>query len=241
MSVGKTNAGLMPETHWSVIHRLAAEDTVSRQRAWAEVCRSYWQPLYSLARIWGRSPHDAEDLTQAFLLSLCERGGLGEVAPERGRFRSLLVTAFRNFSIDTLRRSKTQARGGHLQHVTLDFAAAEAVFQAAAAVEPDQTRIFDRQWALAVLDQAMAACRREWEGKGRAEEFDALEPVLAPGPNAPTYADLSKRLGITEAHIATKVKRLRESVGKHLRSAVADTVLNPADIRDELTYLMSLL
>ena len=79
--------GLMPETHWSVIHRLAADDTVGRDQALAEVCRTYWQPLYSLARVWGRSPQDAEDLTQAFFSSFCERGGLGEVSPERGRFR----------------------------------------------------------------------------------------------------------------------------------------------------------
>lgn len=78
----------MPETHWSVIHRLKAEDTVGRDRALAEVCRTYWQPLYSLARAWGRSPHDAEDLTQAFFSGFCERGGLGEVSPERGRFRA---------------------------------------------------------------------------------------------------------------------------------------------------------
>ena len=231
----------MPETHWSVIHRLAAEDTVSRDRALAEVCRTYWQPLYSLARVWGRSPQDAEDLTQAFFSSFCERGGLGEVSPERGRFRSLLVTAFRNFSTDTLRRTKTQARGGHLQQVTLDFATAEASFRAALAVEPDQTRLFDRQWALAVLDHAMATCRQEWAEKGRAQEFDALVPVLTPGPNAPTYADLGQRLAMTEANIATKVKRLRANVGEHLRRTVADTVMNPAEVRDELTYLVSLL
>jgi RNA polymerase sigma-70 factor (ECF subfamily) len=231
----------MPETHWSVIHRLAAEDTVSRDRALAEVCRTYWQPLYALARVWGRSPHDAEDLTQTFFSGFCERGGLGAVSPERGRFRSLLVTAFRNFSTDTLRRSMAQARGGHLQHVPLDFVAAEAVFQAAVAVEPDQTRLFDRQWALAVLNHAMESCRQEWAKKGRAVEFDTLVPVLTPGPDAPSYADLGRELGLTEENVATKVKRLRASVGDHLRRTVADIVVNPAEVREELTYLVSLL
>lgn len=231
----------MPETHWSVIHRLAAEDTVSRDRALAEVCRTYWQPLYGLARVWGRSPQDAEDLTQGFFMGFCERGGFGKVSPERGRFRSLLVAAFRNHSTDTVRRSKAQYRGGRVEQVTLDFAAAEARFQAALAVESDHTRLFDRQWALAVLDHAMAACRAEWTGKGRAVEFEALEPVLAPGPDAPSYADLGQRLALTEAHVATKVKRLRAAVGEHLRRTVGDTVMNPAEIKDELTYLVSLL
>jgi len=233
--------GLMPETNWSVIHRLASKDTVSRDRALAEVCRTYWQPLYSLARVWGRSPHDAEDLTQAFFAGFCERGGLGEVSPERGRFRCLLVTAFRNFSTDTLRRSKAQVRGGHWQQITLDYAAAEAALQAAVAAEPDQTRLFDRMWALAVLDHAMATCRQEWAEKGRAQEFDALVPVLTPGPGAPSYADLGERLAMTEANIATKVKRLRASIGEHLRRTVADTVVNPAEVREELAYLVSLL
>jgi RNA polymerase sigma factor (sigma-70 family) len=241
MSDAKSHSGLMPETHWSVIHRLKAEDTVGRDRALAEVCRTYWQPLYSLARAWGRSPHDAEDLTQAFFSGFCERGGLGEVSPERGRFRSLLVTAFRNHSTDTARRSQAQCRGGRVEQVTLDFAAAEARFQAALAVEPDQTRLCDRQWALAVLEHAMATCRQEWAEKGRAQEFDALEPVLAPGPDAPSYADLGQRLALTEANVATKVKRLRASVGEHLRRTVADTVMNPVEVRDELTYLVSLL
>ena len=115
MPDAKSHLGSMPETHWSVIHRLAAEDTVGRDRALAEVCRTYWQPLYALARVWGRSPHDAEDLTQGFFSGFCERGSLGEVSPERGRFRSLLVTAFRNYSTDALRRSKAQHRGGRVE------------------------------------------------------------------------------------------------------------------------------
>jgi RNA polymerase sigma factor (sigma-70 family) len=231
----------MPQTHWSVIHRLTADDTVGRHQAWTEVCRIYWQPLYGLARVWGHSPHDAEDLTQAFFSTFYARGGLGEVSPERGRFRSLLVTAFRNLATDARRRSQAQSRGGHLQQVTLDFAAAEASFQAALALEPDQTRLFDRQWALAVLDNAMATCRQEWSEKGREQEFDALVPVLAPGPDAPSYADLGQRLALTEANVATKVKRLRASVGEHLRRTVADTVVNPSEVKSELTYLVSLL
>ena len=102
-------------------------------------------------------------------------------------------------------------------------------------------RLFDREWALAVLAQAMAACRQEWTDKGRAEEFDALEPALAPGPGAPSYADLGRRLNVSEANVATKVKRLRASVGEHLRRTVADTVVHPTEVRDELTYLISLM
>ena len=115
----------MPDTNWTVIRRLAAEDTVSRNQALADVCRIYWQPLYALARAWGNTPHDAEDLTQGFFAGFCERGGLGEVSPDRGRFRSLLVTAYRNYATDMIRRGQAQRRGGTAGHEPLHSATAE--------------------------------------------------------------------------------------------------------------------
>lgn len=236
---------LLPETHWSVIHRLGAEDTASRNRALEEVCRVYWQPLYALARAWNRTPHDAEDLTQSFFESLCARGALGRASPDRGRFRSLLVAAFRNHLTDTVRREQSQRRGGNTESISIsvpvDLADAEARFQRALAVEPDHSRLFDRSWALAVLDRAMGLCRIDWAKRGREAEFDALEPVLTPQTEGPSYADLGAKLGLTEDAVATKVKRLRAAIGERLRETVADTVYHPDEIREELTYLVSLL
>jgi RNA polymerase sigma-70 factor (ECF subfamily) len=231
----------LPETHWSVIHRLGSEDSASRERALEEICRTYWQPLYALARSWGRSPHDAEDLTQSFFAGFCERGGLGKASQERGRFRNLLIASFRNYLTDTIRHEQALRRGGAIESIPLDFAAAEIDFQRALAVEPDASRLVDRAWALAVVEHALAACRSEWVRRGKAEEFNSLEPVLTPHPQAPSYAELGQRLGLTEDAIATKVKRLRAWVGEQLRKTVADTVSHPDEVRGELSYLMSLL
>lgn len=231
----------MPDTHWSVVHRLTSPDTTVRGAALAEVCRSYWQPLYTLARAWGRSPADAEDLTQGFLADLCERGDLGELSPARGRFRSLLMIAFKNHLTDTVRQAKAQRRGGGREVVPLEFAGAEQRFQRALAVETDHAALFDRQWAVTIVERATATCRDEFVQRGKAAEFDALEAVLAPGADAPGYEELGRRLGRSEAAIATKVKRLRAMFGQHLRHAVADTVAGPADVDDELKYLIRLL
>lgn len=231
----------MPATRWSIIHRLKTDDTRARSAALAEVCRLYWRPLYTLARAWGRSPHDAEDLTQGFLASLCERGDLGEVAPERGRFRSLLQAAFRNHVTDAARQARTQRRGGTCETIPLDFTGAEQRFQRALTVEADRGALFDRQWALTIVQRAAETCRAEFDQRGQAAVFDLLEPVLVPGSDAPDYATLGRALGLSEAAVATRVKRFRTTFGQHLRRAVGDTVAGPAEVDEELKYLIRLI
>lgn len=231
----------MPETHWSVVHRLRAEDPELRQEALSEVCKSYWQPLYSLARALRNTPHDAEDLTQSFLAKLCERGDLGELEPERGRFRSLLKTAFRNHIKDASRAHRATRRGGGVETLPLDLEAGERRFSRGFEAEHDPGRLYDRQWALAILERAGKACRSDYTVRNKTKEYDLLEEALAPDGKLPRYAELAEKLGCPEASVATKVNRMRTAFGLHLRAAAADTVSSPDEVEEELNYLLRLL
>lgn len=236
-----TRPGAFPDTHWTAIHRLTAAEEAVRAAALADLCQTYWRPLYALARGRGHAPADAEDLTQSFLTEICARGGLGEVSQEKGRLRAFIKSAFRYHLADALKQAHAQRRGGNTEPFSLDFAAAERQFQRAFAVEPDLEALFDRQWALAILQRALAACRAEFAQRGKGEEFDLLKVFLTPAPDAPGYAEVGAKLGRTENTIAAAVKRLRADFRAELRRAVADTVANPTDVDDELRHLARLL
>ncbi|NBV25360.1 MAG: sigma-70 family RNA polymerase sigma factor [Proteobacteria bacterium] len=241
MAEANTRPGAFPDTHWTAIHRLTAAEEAVRAAALADLCQTYWRPLYALARGRGHAPADAEDLTQTFLAEICARGGLGDVSQEKGRLRSFIKAAFRYHLADAAKQAQAQRRGGQSEQFSLDFASAERQFQRAFAVEPDQEALFDRQWALAVLQRTLAACRTGFEQRGKAAEFDLLKVFLTPTADAPGYAEIGARLGRSENTIAAAVKRLRSDFRTELRRAVADTVANPTEVDDELRHLVRLL
>lgn len=241
MAEAPTQRGAFPDTHWTAIHRLTAAEEAVRAAALADLCQTYWRPLYALARGRGHSPADAEDLTQAFLAEICARGGLGDVSQEKGRLRSFIKAAFRYHLADAAKQAQAQRRGGGAESFSLDFASAERQFQRAFAVDPDQEALFDRQWALAVLRRVMSTCRAEFARRGKADEFDTLKVFLTAAAEAPSYAEVGAKLGRSENTIAAAVKRLRADFRAELRRAVADTVADPTEVDDELRHLVRLL
>ncbi len=228
-------------TRWSVVlGARGGEEAAPAGEAMAELCRIYWHPLYGYARRCGRTPPDAEDLTQAFLAHLLRPGALDGVRRERGRFRSFLLASMKNFMADDHSRAAAQKRGGG-RVVSFDALSAETRF----AAEPRDTRTpereFDRQWALRLLDEVLRRLEAEYAAEGQGAQFDALRPALTGDASAAPYAELAAKLGSTEGALRVAVHRMRRRYRRLLRDEVAGTLARPEDVDDELRCLLEAL
>jgi RNA polymerase sigma-70 factor (ECF subfamily) len=227
-------------THWSLV--LAARgDTSGARVALSRLCSTYWYPLYAFARRMGLSAHDAEDATQGCLAHLLRSDGLANVAREKGRFRSFLLAALKNHLSHERERAAAAKRGGGERLLELDALAAEERYalEPADGLSPD--RLFDRRWALTVLDQAQDRLRSEYEGAGKLTLFEALRPTLAGARAGPAYAQIAAELAMSEGAVKVAVHRLRERYRAVLRAIVADTVAAPDDVDAELRHLIEAL
>jgi DNA-directed RNA polymerase specialized sigma24 family protein len=227
-------------THWSMIARAASHDPAEGRAALEELCRIYWYPLYGFARRRGATPADAEDLTQGFLADLLARGAVAQADANRGRFRTFLLNSFDNFRSHERARAGAIKRGGGREVVSLDaLQAAETRFCDEPATTETPERIFDRKWALSLIEVAMAAVRREYEKTGKLAVFDALKPALLGGRGEIGYVEIGRRLGMTEGAIKIAALRLRQCFAGHFRAEVTKTVLDPADTDDEIRHLLA--
>lgn len=231
-----------PTTQWSLVLRADAGTEEEARTALEFLCSRYWYPIYNFARRQGQPHHEAEDLTQQFLARLLATDGIGAARPERGRFRTFLLTALRNFLTDEWRRSQTARRGGGQAHVSIELARAEQRFAedpADQSLTPAQA--FDRAWALEMLERAMARLREEYQSSGRGVLFDALAPRLwksVSTDNAPASSPQVE----TNAHaLSVALHRLRHRLGLRLREEVAATVAEGSDIDAELHLLIAAL
>lgn len=229
-------------TRWSMV-LAAAGGAPSEQadRALAELCAGYWYPLYAYVRRRGYDAEDARDLTQAFFARLLERQGLASADPARGRFRSFLLTALKNFLTSEWRRQAAEKRGGSAEVVSIDAADAERRYLA----EPADTRtpeaLYERRWALALLDRAVADVRRGYADRGQTELFDALKVYLGRDAAAVPYADLSRQLDRSEPSLRTALSRLRARWRTRVRELVGETVQDGRLVDDELRDLLRML
>lgn len=229
-------------TRWSMV-LAAAGGAPSEQadRALAELCAGYWYPLYAYVRRRGYDAEDARDLTQAFFARLLERQGLASADPARGRFRSFLLTALKNFLTSEWRRQAAEKRGGSAEVVSIDAADAERRYLA----EPADTRtpeaLYERRWALALLERAVADVRRGYADRGQTELFDALKVYLGRDAAAVAYADLSRQLDRSEAALRTALSRLRARWRTRVRELVAETVQDGRLVDDELRDLLRMI
>jgi RNA polymerase sigma-70 factor (ECF subfamily) len=212
-------------------------DTARARAALAKLCETYWYPLYVYVRRRGSSPHDAQDLTQAFFAQLLEREMLAKADPARGRFRSFILTAIKNFLTDEWGKARTQRRGGNVLKVSLDWAAAEQRYHQEP-VDPDSPdKAFDRHWALALLETALAALEKEYQAENSGELFAALRPTFIGERAAQPYAELAAQLDMTESAVRVAVHRLRKRYRALLRAEIAQTVALREDVDEEMRHL----
>jgi RNA polymerase sigma-70 factor (ECF subfamily) len=228
-------------THWSLV--LAARDGRSSQakKALAALCSNYWYPAYAFVRRCGVPPHDAEDIVQAFFARWIEREDYLVPTPQRGRFRSYLRVALRHFVANQRDRAAAQKRGGGQVISAADLAGAEERFALEVATHDAPDRLFDRRWALTVVDQTLRQLDHELARSGKAEQFAALRPFLAPAAETPSYRRAAEQLQMTENAVRVAVYRLRRRFGELLRATIAHTVDSPDAVEDEIQALMAAL
>ena len=210
-------------------------------RALEELCRTYWYPLYAYIRRQGRPCHDAQDLTQAFFARLLEKNSLQNVSPQKGRFRSYLLTALNHFLVDDWKKANRQIRGGGSQLLSFDEAAAEHRYELEPVEQLTAERIYERRWALTLLEQVLALLEQEFVDLGNAALFAELQIFLLGEKNAPAYAVIAAKLGLTEGAVKAAVYRLRRRYRELLRQTIAQTVADPDEIDEELRHLFAVL
>ena len=223
-------------THWSIVLAARCNDTTRARNALAKLCETYWYPLYAYVRQRGYSPHDAQDLTQEFFARLLEKKTLGAVTREKGKFRSFLLTAVNHFLVDEWKKARTQKRGGG-QVVSLESGDAETRFGREPVDTHTPEKLFEQNWALALLDTVYGQLQREYEAGGKGALFNELKTCLAGARSSVPYAELAARLNIAENTVKTSVHRLRQRYRQLLRAEVAQTVAGPSEVEEELRCL----
>ena len=231
--------GSFPTTHWSVVLNAGAGSESQARAALETLCRQYWYPLYAFTRRLGRPHHEAEDCTQEFLVRLLAHDGIARARPERGHFRSFLLTALRHFLNKEWERARAAKRGGGLAPIPLDFVAAGERFAhepVDAGLTPEQA--FDRNWALGLIDGTVAELQAEYQKSGRGELFAALAPLVWGNRTLEALVTPAARLGMNVHAFTVALQRLRRRLGDRLRARVAETVVDQADIDAELRHLI---
>jgi DNA-directed RNA polymerase specialized sigma24 family protein len=239
----RPSAARFPTTHWSRVVAAGARAAPADRDALAELCRAYWYPLYAFVRRKGYHPDDAQDLTQAYFARLLQGGALAAADRHKGRFRAFLRTDCGFFLADQRERKDALKRGAGITPVSIDAQEAEGRyrFEPADRLTPD--RLFDRAWALTLLDEVLGLLAREYVGSGRAGLFERLKVVLTDGPRAVPYATVAAQLGMTEVAVQSAVQRLRRRYRDLLRERIAATLEDPSPsgVEDEIRDLFSAL
>lgn len=240
---GATEPREFVTTRWSLI--LSAANVGSEQQkahdALAELCRTYWRPIFSFVRGRGHSIEDAQDLTQDFFATILKDNWLQRADRNRGRFRSLLLRSLQNFLINAAERTHARKRGGDVTLISWDDWMAESPSQfsihihGADSLPPE--RLFDLNWAATVVEHALQRLREECESKSKLWLFQALSPHLTDERDEMSYANLSAELGIAESAVKKHLHKMRQRYRSLLRDEVSQTVEDPSDVDDEIRYL----
>jgi len=223
-----------PSTLWSLVLNAGASAVPSP--ALEDLCRAYWPPLYSFLRRQGHSPHDAEDLVQGFLARLLAREDLAEVGPEKGRFRTFLLTSLRNFTIKQAMRDKALKRGGGQVTISINTEEAERLCGPDLLTNSPEVA-FDRRFAQAVVARSFATLREEHRARGKEDVFSTLASYLD-GTESGDYEQAARKLGMTAGGVTVAVHRMRGRLRELLRAEVRQLCTSAAEEAEELNYLM---
>jgi len=236
-----TSVANFSRTHWSVVVAARGDDSPDARAALERLCRNYWLPIYAFVRRQGHSPHDAQDLTQGFFARLLGKNFLSGVDRSKGKFRSFLLGALKHFLANEWDRAGAQKRGGAYTFIPIDAASAETSCWIEPSDNSSADKVFERRWALALLDQVLRRLREEYVRLGKEELFEQLKPVLTETSRAVRYADIAVRLGSSEGAVKVAVHRLRRRYRELLRAEIAETVASEAEIDDEIRSLFAAL
>ena len=227
-------------THWSVVLEAQGESPAAHE-ALEKLCRTYWRPIYAFLRRQGVSPEEAEDITQGFFAQLLERRKFSAVRKEKGRLRSFLLGALKYFLADEQRRAMAIKRGEGQRLIPLEELRADKRIETEPADSMTAEMIYERRWALTVLEQVLDRLKNEYRTAGNAALFDSLKQLLPDEPGSPSQAEIAAQLGMTENALRQAFYRFRQRYQSLLREEIAHTVATPGDIEDELRHLIAVI
>jgi RNA polymerase sigma-70 factor (ECF subfamily) len=241
MSASAADAARFATTHWSVVLATHADDPARARDALEKLCAVYWYPLYAFLRRRGHQPADAEDLVQGFIAHLLERGFFQAADPDKGRFRSYLLASLNHFVADAADRAGRLKRGAGGPLLSLDAVGAERRYALEPADPCNPEQLFERRWALTLLDTVLQRLETEAAESGRANLFGQIKGVLLGDRGGVPYAELAPQLGLSEAALTMTVHRLRRRYRELVREEIAHTVSRPAEIEEEMRHLFQVL
>ncbi|HRI13768.1 MAG TPA: sigma-70 family RNA polymerase sigma factor [Verrucomicrobiota bacterium] len=225
-------------THWSVVLAAADRATPGSSEALETLCRSYWYPIYAFLRRDGHGVHQAQDLTQEFLARVVERNPFAGIQPS-GKFRSFLLVTLKHFVSDQRKRDQALKRGSGQQLISIDAEEAEQRYRFEPVDPLTPEKLFERRWATTVLEQTLKRLQHVHESKGLSELFAALRPCLVGSSQRANYHQIGLQLGQSETAIKGAVLRLRREFGELLRTEIAKTVSDPAEVEEEIRQLIT--
>ncbi len=237
-SEGQTRGAAFVTTHWSVVLASADTDSPQARAALEQLCRTYWYPLYCYIRRRGYGHEDAQDLTQGFLVRWLESKSFARADASKGRLRSFLLAGLNHFLSDQWDRASAQKRGGGRQTLSfMDTQTADDRYRLERMDERSPERLFERRWALTLLDQVLARAEQEFREAGKGEQFQRLRAFLIAGTGEESYAQVACELGLSREAVKKAVQRMRHRYYELFREEVAHTVADPAQVEEELRYL----
>ena len=227
-------------TQWSLVLAAGEGSSATSRDALAALCKTYWYPVYAFIRRRGKPVHDAQDLTQEFFTRLLEKNTVAVARPERGRFRSFLLTAVKNFLAGEWKKDAAQKRGGDRAVLSLDFDSAENHYALEPSHELTAEQLYERRWAEALLDHIVEGLRDEYVRQGKQQQFDVLKFAITAG-EAVSHQEAAAKLVVSENAVAVAIHRLRKRYRHLLRAEIAETVDGPDEVDDEIRRLMETL
>jgi RNA polymerase sigma factor (sigma-70 family) len=230
-----------PSTQWNLV-LLAGESCAEKSREALEtLCRTYWYPLYAFVRRQGYGTEEAQDLTQAFFVRLLEKQYVRDYQKERGRFRSFLLASLQHFLANERDWARAQKRGGGASPLSLDalIGLGESRYSLEPRSDATPEKVFEKQWAIAVVDQVVGRLRAEAVQAGNSDQFDRFKSFLTADETRVPYRELAASLAVTEGSVKIAIYRLRRRFREVLREEIARTVTTPQDIQEEIRHLIS--
>ncbi len=237
----RSSAAQFATTHWSVVLAAGRTPSAGSQQALTSLCETYWYPAYAYVRRRGHSREEAQDLTQEFFLRLLEKDVLQAADPMRGKFRSFLLASLKNFLANERRDARARKRGGGRVHLSLDFQSAEDRYQFEPVDQLTPERIYERRWAMTLLERALSRLRSEHVTVGKCDHFDELKVFLGAEDRKVSNEEVAEKLGMTEGAVKVSVHHLRRRCREILREEIGQTVVGSEEVDDELRQLFSAL
>jgi len=242
MSLGSDSPqGIFATTHWSVVLAAGSQSSPTREQALENLCRTYWYPIYGFLRRLGHSAADAEDFTQGFIAYLLEKELISRSQPEAGRFRSFLLGSLQRWLSNQRQREHAAKRGAGKPLLELDALGPEEQYALEPATDETPAARFERTWAETLMGRALERLAQESAEGAEGERFACLSPLLGGKAAGATYAEVGRKIGLSEGAVKVAVHRLRKRLGELLRAGVAETVGDPAEVEAELRYLSRVL